>query len=116
MMARRKRKLTKAEREEMDARHARVRENVLRTRELAAADAAEREVPRGRMVQVEPAHRGGREHGVALGQRDSDALGVEQREEIGLRRMLGTRWIAEGGPDSAEPLRDQLLVRQPLVG
>ena len=34
-MARRKRKLTKAEREEMDARHVRVRQNVLRTRELA---------------------------------------------------------------------------------
>jgi hypothetical protein len=43
-----KKKLTKAEREEMDARHARVLENARRTRELAERAQAKLDAEQGR--------------------------------------------------------------------
>src|SRR5581483_1805262 len=52
--------------------------------ELVAADPADREVPRLRVREVEPADGGGRKHRVCIRQLDPGALRLEQREELRL--------------------------------
>jgi hypothetical protein len=67
------------------------------------------------MRQVDAAHRCRRRHRKGLGQVETDVLGAEQLEQLALLTVVGTRGIAEGRTDAAEPLGDQVLLGQVLV-
>ena len=54
-------------------------------------------------------------HREVLRQRDADRRRVEQAEERRLLRVVGAGRVAEGGPDAAVALGDQVLAAQLLV-
>ena len=68
------------------------------------------------MREVDPADRGSRHHRVALGQLEPDLARAEQLEELPLLAVVRAGRVAEGGPDAAEPLGEQLLAAELLVG
>src|SRR5262249_12360985 len=79
--------------------------------DLVAVDPADGEVARLRVMQVDAGHgRRGRD-GERLGEREAVRLGAEQLEELRLLRVVRAGRVAEGRPDAAVALGDQLLVR-----
>ena len=68
------------------------------------------------MAEVEAAHGGGGHHREALRQLDPRGAGVEEVEQPPLLRVVGARGVAEGRPDPAVALRDQLLARRRSIG
>src|SRR5438874_1877356 len=85
--------------------------------QLLAVDLADREVARLRMGDVPTAHRGGRVHGVGLGEADAGAaLDVEQAPELGLLGVIRARRVAGRRADAAILLAQQLLVGERLGG
>src|SRR3954463_344507 len=93
-------------------RHVLARRVVL---DLVAADAADREIARLRMREVDAADARARHHRERLGERDPDLLGAEQVEELALLGVVGAGRIAERRADAAELLGTQLLRRQLLA-
>src|SRR5918993_5369162 len=84
--------------------------------DLIPRDAADREVLRVRMAEVEPAHGRGWRHREALRQGEPCRLRVEQVEEPPLLGVVGARRVAERRADAAVALLDQLLARRLRVG
>src|SRR5262245_23364149 len=75
--------------------------------DLIALDLAAAEIAALGMAEVEPAHRGGRPHGEALGEAHADAsLAVEQTEQSCLLAVIGLRRISGGRTDAAILLGD----------
>src|SRR2546425_5730912 len=56
--------------------------------DLVAADAADGEIPRLRMPQVDAAHARCRDHRARLRERDADVFGAEQLEELELLAVV----------------------------
>src|SRR5436190_21272048 len=79
--------------------------------DLVARDAADREVPRLRMTEVDAADARTGHHRVRLGERDAERLGAEQVEELALLGVVGARGVAERRPDAAEVLGAQVVLR-----
>src|SRR5215213_2695983 len=79
--------------------------------DLVAPDPADREVARLGVMEVEPGDRGGGRDGERLRQREAVLLRAEQLEQLPLLRVVGARGVAEGRPDAAVALGDQLLIR-----
>src|SRR5579872_6971961 len=83
--------------------------------ELVAPDPADREVARGRVREVDPAHRRRRRHRERLRQVDPDRVRPEQPEELLLLAVVGAGGVAERGTDAAKALRDEVAGRERLV-
>src|SRR5437773_9676385 len=83
--------------------------------DLVAGDPADREVARLRMVEVQAADARAGDRGEVLRQLHPGAVGAEQLEELRLLAVVGARGVAEGRPDTAVALGDQLLARKALV-
>src|SRR5882672_3859515 len=75
---------------------------------LVGPDAANGEVLRLRMVEVEAADRGGRRHGIRLGEGHSGPLRIQQLEELRLLAVVGARGVAERGTNAAEVLLEDV--------
>src|ERR1022692_1664250 len=73
------------------------------------ADAPDREVPRRRMGEKQPADAGGGGHGERFCQGHVELLGFQQVEEDLLLAVVGAGRVAERGADAAEPLGVQIL-------
>src|SRR6186997_2271729 len=76
---------------------------------LAAVDPADGEVARLRVVQVDAGDSCRGRHGERLRQREAVLLRAEQLEQLRLLRVVGTGRVAEGRPEAAVALGDQLL-------
>ena len=83
--------------------------------ELIVADAADGEVLRIRMREIETGDGGRRQHGEVLGQRHADRVRAQQREQRRLHRMVRTRRIARRGADAAILLANQRRVVERFV-
>src|SRR5437879_5004482 len=81
-------------------------------RNLVLAYSSHREVARAGIREVQPADAGRRPHGGALGEIDADVARAEKVEQLELLAVIRTGGIAEGGPDPAMPLRDDVLDRR----
>src|SRR5690349_15141960 len=79
--------------------------------DLVAPDAADREVPRLRMTEMDAADARAGHHRVALREGDADLLCPEQVEELPLLAVVRARGIPERRADAAEALLDQLFLR-----
>ena len=67
------------------------------------------------MLEVEAADARAWNRRERLGELHPRTLGAEQLEELRLLAVIGARGVAEGRPDAAVALRDQLLVRATSV-
>src|SRR5213076_2333705 len=83
---------------------------------LVGADAADLEIPRLRVREVEAAHGSGGDHGEGLRQPDlGPRLGLEQVEEGALLGVVGTGRIAGGRPDPAVAFPDEVVGAEALA-
>src|SRR5712692_2520138 len=73
---------------------------------LVARDAADGEVARFRVVEIESADARARDRREGLGQLHPGAVGGEQLEELRLLAVVRAGGVAEGRPDAAVALRD----------
>src|SRR3954449_1542339 len=84
--------------------------------DLVTPEAPEHEVPRPRMREVQPAHRGTRPHGHALGEFDAGGrLDVEELPDGLLLGVLGAGRVARCRPDAVVLLGDQPVTVEVLV-
>ena len=83
--------------------------------DLIAADAADSEVLRLRMREIQAAHSRRRQHGEILGQLDSGPLSAQQREERRFLAVIGRGRISGCRTDAPVLLRDHFIARQVLV-
>ena len=83
--------------------------------DLVAADAAEVEVARLRVGEVDAAHAGGGIMAKLSVSVMPAALGVEQVEQLALLGVVGAGGVAEGGADAAVLLVDELVVGERLA-
>ena len=83
--------------------------------DLVEADAADGEVPRLRMREVDPADACGRHHRERLRERDAELLRAEQVEELALLGVVGASGIARRGPDAAVTLANHILRAQRFI-
>src|SRR5262249_46627913 len=84
--------------------------------DLVEGDAADGDVARERMRKIDAADGRGRRHRERLGQRYGRCiLGPEEIEELALLRVVWTGGVAERRANAAEPLRSELVAREPLV-
>src|SRR5215204_3546720 len=83
---------------------------------LVAADPADGEVARLRMREVDAADAGGGRRREGLRELDAELVRAEEAEEGFLLAVVGAGRVAVGGPDPAEALGDQLVVREPRTG
>src|SRR4051812_36853138 len=67
------------------------------------------------MLQVDAAHARRWQRREVLRQLHADRIGAEQLEQPRLLRVIRAGWVAEGGPDAAVPLADQVFVAAPLL-
>ncbi|OPZ09737.1 MAG: hypothetical protein BWZ08_00202 [candidate division BRC1 bacterium ADurb.BinA292] len=80
---------------------------------LVQAEAADVEVERGGMREVEPADGGARRHRKVFGQLDAGvAFGAEQVEQDPLLGVIGAGGVAGGGADAAVAFGDQGFLAQ----
>src|SRR4051812_4363709 len=84
--------------------------------DLVTPEAPEHEVPRPRMREIQPAHRGTRPHGHALGELDPGGrLDVEELPDGLLLGVLGAGRVARCRPDAVVLLGDQPVTVEVLV-
>src|SRR5712691_6887959 len=83
--------------------------------DLVESHAADREVARLRVVEVDAAHARAGDRRERLRQLHAGALGPQQPEELPFFRVVRTGRVAEGRPDAAIALRDQVLLRAALL-
>src|SRR5215510_16471044 len=79
--------------------------------DLVAADPPDREVPRLRVVEVDPGYGSRGRDGERLGEDKAVRLRAEEREQLRLLGVVGAGRVPEGRTNPAVPLRDQLVVR-----
>ena len=84
--------------------------------QLVGADAADVEVARFGMGEVEAGDARRRQHRQALGQRHADLVAAEGAKEIALDGVVGARRIARRRPDAAIALGDEVGGGERLVG